>query len=407
MTKILIIEDELSVRNNLLRLLRAEGFDALAAEDGRAGVQVAQTHLPDLILCDIMMPNLDGYGVLDTLRKARETALIPFIFLSAKADRSDLRQGMELGADDYLTKPFTRSELLGAIAARLHRPGTIAQPYTTELQETAERLHSLETNLRHALSRGEFQTFYQPQVDLQSGRISGAEVLLRWQHPTLGFISPAEFIPIAEETGWILPIGEWVLKTACFQSKMWQMAGFAPLKIAVNLSARQFHQSNLSSRIVNILQKTELEPRYLGLELTESTIVKDPESASKILRQLRDLGVEISIDDFGTGYSSLNYLKQFPFDTIKIDQCFIRNIAADSKNAAITTAIMQMARSLRLKVIAEGVETEPELSFLIQNKCDAMQGYLFSRPLTPEEFEKLLLAGKSLALGHCSLAKGN
>lgn len=392
--KILVIEDEPPVRNNLLILLKAEGFDALAAVDGLAGLQLAQTHLPDLILCDIMMPNLDGYGVITALRSSPETASIPFIFLSAKADRSDLRQGMELGADDYLTKPFTRVELLGAIAARFERQVAINQPYSTPPLPAAERLNDIQTSLRHALERREFQPYYQPQIDLHTGKIMGAEVLLRWLHPRQGLVSPLEFIPLAEETGWIIPIGEWVLHTACTQAKAWQIAGLSPLQIAVNLSARQFNQPNLRNRVLQILQETNLEPRYLELELTESTIVENPKIAIQIMSDFKNLGIEISIDDFGTGYSSLNYLKQFPFNTLKIDRLFVSNINNDAKNAAITTAITQMAHTLNLKVIAEGVETQAELSFLCQHNCDAAQGYLFSRPIPAGEFEKMLVADK-------------
>lgn len=222
----------------------------------------------------------------------------------------------------------------------------------------------------------------------------GAEVLLSWLHPRKGLVSPLEFIPLAEETGWIIPIGEWVLHTACTQAKAWQIAGLSPLQIAVNLSARQFNQPNLRNRVVQILQETNLEPKYLELELTESTIVENPKIAIQIMSDFKNLGIEISIDDFGTGYSSLNYLKQFPFNTLKIDRLFVSNINNDAKNAAITTAITQMAHTLNLKVIAEGVETQAELSFLCQHNCDAAQGYLFSRPIPAGEFEKMLVADK-------------
>jgi len=568
MTKILVIEDEEILRTNTLQILKFEDFDTLEAKNGPMGLLLAQEQLPDLILCDILMPELDGYGVLAALQQNPATAAIPFIFLTAKADKTDLRQGMQLGADDYLTKPFTADELVGAITTRLLKQAAIAQSYTTELNQAEEKLNhlihydsltnlpnqlllrerlrqvsadsnkriipivtlslarfeqingtlghlfgdlllkavaerlttcvgaddtvarlradqfaiilttaaqrqeaaniaqtildtlsqpfildshevfiapkigialypfdggdidsliknadiamylakqqeegnyqfynadrdaessgllALEADLHHALERAEFQVYYQPQVDLQTGQITGAEALLRWQHPELGQVSPAKFIPLAEQNGLIVPIGEWVLRTACRQTKRWQAAGSPNLRIAVNLSSHQFSEQNLSQKVAEILDETGLNPNYLELELTESVLIKNPDATTRTLSELKALGIQISIDDFGTGYSSLSYLKQFPFDTLKIDQSFVRDISDDSKNMAITTAIIQMAHSLSLKLVAEGVETEAELSFLYQQHCDEIQGYLFSRPVAAVEFEKLLTTGK-------------
>jgi EAL domain-containing protein (putative c-di-GMP-specific phosphodiesterase class I) len=244
------------------------------------------------------------------------------------------------------------------------------------------------------LEREEFRVYYQPQVNFQTGKIMGAEALVRWQHPEKGLTSPAEFIPAAEETGFIVPLGEWVLQTACRQIQVWQNAGFSGLRVAVNLSPRQFYQPNLSSRVAQFLAQIGLPPSSLELELTESLMVQDSESAIAALKNLKALGVFISIDDFGTGYSSLSYLTQYPFDTLKIDRCFVRNITEDSRNAAIVKAIIEMAHSLGLDVIAEGVETEAEKDFLWRYKCDTMQGYLFSPPLSAADFEQLLGAGK-------------
>jgi diguanylate cyclase (GGDEF)-like protein len=520
------------------------------------------------------MPELDGYGVLTQLQQDVTTAAIPFIFLTAKAERSALRQGIELGADDYLTKPFTPAELLRAITVRLKKRATVTQYYTNQIKQAeagldylvhydslthlpnqrllqkqfnqiqaqlngqaqllpllligldqfsqineafghafsnlllkavAERLVTwvkglghpintlaclnteqftlllkpmqcqqdaakmaqtilgllaqpfelnghkvfitasigitlypndsgefcslatnaemamnrakqrggnhyqfytpdmqvspferlaLEASLRHALERSEFQVYYQPQVDLKTGQIISAEALVRWCHPEHGLISPAKFIPLAEATGLIVPLGEWVLRTACTQAKAWQLANFVPLQVAVNLSVRQFNQPNLSQKVARILQETGLEPQFLDLELTESMLMQDTEAAIKTMIELKALGISISIDDFGIGYSSLSYLQKFCFDTLKIDQCFVRNIDSNPGNAAITAAVTQMAHSLNLKVIAEGVETELELACLRQQQCDAMQGYLFSRPILAIEFEKLLATAK-------------
>jgi len=262
---------------------------------------------------------------------------------------------------------------------------------------SSERL-ALQSSLRHALERQELLVYYQPQVNLKTGKIVGTEALVRWQHPERGLVSPDKFIPIAEETGLIVPIGEWVLKTACQQTKIWQDAGFKALRVAVNLSSRQFSQIDLRHQLVAILMETGLDPKYIELELTESMLVQNTEVAIRRLNALKSLGVEIAIDDFGTGYSSLSYLQQFPFDILKIDRCFIRNITENPSNSAITKAIIEMAKTLNLKLVAEGVETESELSFVCQHQCDGMQGYLFSRPLPAHEFQQLLISNKCLPL---------
>ena len=401
MKKILVIEDEQIIRENILKLLKAEGFDVTGAENGAQGLNAAVSNLPDVIICDVMMPELDGYGVLIALRSNPVTATLPFVFLTGKAERSEMRQGMELGADDYLTKPFTKAELVGAIASRLKKQEAVAEQYNTLrsqssalIPDVADKLQQIKTSLCDALEREEFQLYYQPQVNVQTGKIMSAEALIRWLHPQKGLISPAQFIPSAEATGFIVQLGEWVLQTACRQMQVWQNSGFSGLRVAVNLSARQFHQPDLSSRIAQILAEIGLEPSSLELELTESLMVEDAPSAIATLQQLKSLGVSISIDDFGTGYSSLSYLAQYPFDTLKIDRCFISNITHDRTNAAIVKAIIEMAHSLCLEVIAEGVETKAEKDFLWRYKCDTMQGYLFSPPLPAGDFEQLLAAGK-------------
>lgn len=573
MVKILLIEDEELVRENVLELLDAEGFETCCADNGRVGINIAQQENPDLILCDVMMPELDGYGVLEQVRQNPQTVTIPFIFLTAKAAKGDFRAGMELGADDYLTKPFTRAELLGAVGSQLRKKAAIAARYQSEinktkqelehqirhdsltglpnrlslrenftdilnsrqdkgqntsvipviclcldrfkivkenldslysellLKEVAQRLTScthqsdtvaylnenkyalilptadsqslaaergqeilhalsepfqlndqevfvsgsvgislypnhgdgiedllicanramdyssqnggnqvqfdaptlkvgssdrlaLETSLRYVLERDELQVYYQPRVCLKSGSIVGAEALVRWFNPERGMISPGQFIPIAEESGLIVPISEWIYRTACEQLKIWQSKYAQDLVIAVNLSSRQFVEPNLREHLETILQETQLDPQYLELELTEGMLVQNPPLAKQKLEALNLLGIKIAIDDFGTGYSSLSYLQQFPFEILKIDQCFVRNLTEDATNAAITIAIMQMAHSLNFRVIAEGVETEAELAFLRQHPCDEIQGYFFSPPLPAHKFEELLSTGK-------------
>ncbi|MFW6295788.1 MAG: EAL domain-containing protein [Halothece sp.] len=570
MRKILLIEDEALIRENIVELLEPEGFEMLLAENGHQGIQLVQQEIPDLILCDVMMPEIDGYDVLNFVRQFRKTAIVPFIFLTAKVAKADFRQGMELGADDYLTKPFTRSELLAAIRTQIKKKVAIEQQYQQHLNSviycdrltqlpnrlslrekftdlkskltqsndtnslipvmclsldrfnqisetldddygdlllkaTAERLqtclnskdilaylsenkfaiilgnesqnnlcdqeaiaqfildtiskpflinqkeifvtaslgiahypinatdlekllkkanvamdyaHSqggnqyqfyqqdfkiqasdrliLETSLRYVLERDELQVYYQPSVSLKTGEVVGAEALLRWHSPERGAISPAKFIPIAEETGLIVSLGEWVCRQACQQISSWNRQFIQPLKVAVNLSTRQLIQPNLSQILVNILQETALLPNHLKLELTESILVKDPVLAKEKLNDLKELGIQIAIDDFGTGYSSLSYLQKFPFDFLKIDRCFVSQLADNAQNAAITIAIIQMAHTLNFKIIAEGVETEAELTFLRQHPCDEIQGYLFSPPLPAKDFTKLLESGKHL-----------
>jgi diguanylate cyclase (GGDEF)-like protein/PAS domain S-box-containing protein len=262
--------------------------------------------------------------------------------------------------------------------------------YTAEMNARAERRLTLETSLRHALERGEFLLHYQPQMDLASGEILGAEALIRWQHPDWGLVSPAEFIPLAEETGLILPIGEWVLAEACAQARAWHTAGHARLRIAVNLSGRQLAQKNLTEIVATTLTRCTVARGMLELEITESLLMQDLEQTADTLTSLAALGVTVSMDDFGTGYSSLSYLKRLPIDVLKIDQSFVRDISSDPDDAAIVQAIIAMAHSLGIKVIAEGVETAEQLAFLRQHRCDGMQGYYFSRPLPSEQFTELL-----------------
>ena len=403
MKTILVIEDDYVIRENILKILKAERFDVMGAENGMQGLSLAMSNLPDVILCDVLMPELNGYGVLMALRANPATATVPFVFLTGKTDRAEMRQGMELGADDYLTKPFTKAELVGAIAIRLKKQEAFAELYNTLqiqsnefiIQQNAdEKLAQLKRSLYRALKREEFLVYYQPQISMNTGKIVGAEALVRWQHHEKGLIPPTEFIPVAEKTGFIIPLGEWILQTACKQVQAWKNDGFSGLRVAVNLSPRQFHQPDLSSRVALILEKIGLEPSSLELELTESLMEEDVKSAIATLTQLKNLGISISIDDFGTGYSSLSYLTQYPFDTLKIDRSFVRNITDGSRNAAIVKAIIEMAHSLCLEVIAEGVETQAEKNFLLRSECDVMQGYLFSPPLSAADFEQLLLAGK-------------
>jgi len=564
MMKILIIEDEEAIRENLLELLESEGYEALGADNGRVGLKIAQNAIPDLILCDVMMPELSGYAVLTALQENPILSHIPFIFLTAKSDRLDFRYGMELGADDYLMKPCLPNEILRAVAARLDKKASLNAHYLQELQHqasqdllthlpnrtrlrdlfqtlvensstlvagqeqlipvlcigldrferinhtlgydvgdrllqaTAQRIGDtleatspilarlsddvfvailgehlsrhevmehmetliarlsepftiegenlvmtasigityyprdgqdinplvqnasralnqarekggnkyqfyiptfyvgsgdrliLESHLRYALERQELQVHYQPQVSLQTGQVIGAEALIRWQHPERGWVSPAKFIPIAEETGLIDSIGKWVLVQACQQAKEWQT--FNPnFEVSVNLSPRQLTQLPLHQWLLDTLIQIGYIPQTLELELTESALVEHKQEALKILNSLKSIGVKLALDDFGTGYSSLEYLKDFPFDILKIDRCFIKRIETNIKQQSLVSAIIKMAQSLDIQVVAEGVEKESEVKFLQAQNCEIIQGYYFSKPLTKEDFEEQIL----------------
>ncbi len=260
------------------------------------------------------------------------------------------------------------------------------QYYTPDMNTRAFEFLLLESGLRKALDNEELVVFYQPLLDLKNKKLIGMEALLRWRHPEKGMISPGDFIPLAEETGLIEPIGEWVLRAACTQNKQWQDEGYPPVKVSVNMSGRQFAKKNIAEMIGNILEETGLNPEYLGIEITESVIMQDVKSTISKLKQLQDMGITLSIDDFGTGYSSLSYLKLFPIDNLKIDRSFVFNITSDSTDAAIAASVILLAHSMDLKVVAEGVETEEQLEVLHEQGCDYVQGFLFSKPLAAEEF---------------------
>ncbi len=264
------------------------------------------------------------------------------------------------------------------------------QLYASVMNVSAFKQLLMENSLRRALEKEEFVVYYQPQIDIKTNKIIGAEALVRWQHPDLGLVFPTEFIGLAEETGLIVPIGEWVIRKVCSQSKKWQDAGYEKVCISVNLSARQFQQRNLVSNIAAILQETGLDPQYLGLEITESIAMKNADFTIAALMELKKMKIHLSLDDFGTGYSSLSYLKRFPLETLKIDRSFVRDITTDPNDAAIVTAVVALAHSLKLSVVAEGVETEGQLSFLKSHDCDHVQGYIFSHPLSEENYLKTL-----------------
>ena len=325
--------------------------------------------------------------LLNEIKGARETEDV------CRSIREVFKNPFEATQEVYLTASIGISltsdngngaSILQNAGAALHRAKTTGgnnyKFYTPDMNAAALTRLSLETSLRRAIDNQEFVTFYQPVVDLSLGDIVGLEALIRWHHPERGLLPPVEFLDLAESTGLIVDMSECVLRTACFQTRQWQEQGREKLRVAVNVSARHFRQKDFVERIVNIVSETRLNPESLELELTEGSIMENPESAAEILREIRSLGISVAIDDFGTGYSSMSYLKRFCVDTLKIDRSFVNGVATDTHDAAMVRAMITLARDLDLRVVAEGIETEAQLAFLNQLKCDEGQGYLFAKP---------------------------
>lgn len=554
MVKILCIEDEESIRTDIIEELSEAGYECFGAADGQEGLKAIYDHSPDVVLCDINMPKMDGLQLLRELRTNHpDLSHIPFIFLSAYGKQEEVISGLELGADDYLVKPVDYNllmvklrsslrirdeyesrieyeanfdsntglpnrvlaldrllqelaqahrrkqevavlsiglldfkkitdtlgrnagdQLLKEAAVRLNAcvqegetvahlggyefllivkdedlyserlarsvlnvfaapflledhevtvtvsiglasyPTDAQDPYSLlrsadvalsqatdagganyryfmpSLNDKADNLFEIESFLRHAMERDELSLNYQPLVDIETGSIVGAEALLRWSNPELGFVSPEVFIPIAEKNGMIQEIGDWVLQTSCMQAKQWHDRFGAPFKMAVNMSVRQFSTENVVQTVFDALAQSGLSADSLELEVTEGLLMGDSPLILTSLNKLHEMCVGLSIDDFGTGYSALSYLKKYPFDTLKIDRSFVSGVVHDASNAALVTAIIAMSHGLNLKVIAEGVETAEELAHLQALRCNFVQGYHYSKPLPPDEFAVLM-----------------
>ena len=309
----------------------------------------------------------------------------------------ELHTTVSIGISIFPDDGMANEELISNADVAMYRAKEIGrnnyQFFAQAMNDRSYERLTMENKMRRALERKEFVLYYQPQVNSETGRIIGAEALVRWRQPEMGLVSPGMFIPIAEESGLIVSIGEWVMREACRQNKEWQAEGFLPIPVAVNLSAVQFRQKNLTELVADALQQSGLESRWLELEITESGIMQNADAAVKTLHALKLMGLKLSIDDFGTGYSSLSYLKTFPLDKLKIDQSFVRDITTNQDDAAIVGAIIGMAKSLKLRVIAEGVETIDHLNFLNSSGCIEIQGYYFSRPVPAAEFGQLLQRG--------------
>lgn len=561
--RLVIAEDEEGIRQNLTRMLRLEGFEVWAGENGRLALELVQRHAPDLVISDLMMPELSGDQLILALRADPRTAHIPVVLLTARADRSDVRAGMELGADDYLTKPFQRDELLRSVRARLDKaagqrlaaqrlaeqthnlahfdaatrlpnrnhwqlllgdlltglppgppqalalvvgldnlpqlaqvlragaletlvhalsqrlreaPGLavlprctvgrlaedrfalfVMQPHGLAAQQAADHLLAhlgaaievdgeahfpvvsvgalplaaeaasamgvmgqleqalamarrqsgrrvwvlndgeqaeagaalrLHNDMHLAVARGELRAWYQPQLDAHSGALVGFEALMRWQHPTHGLVFPSVFIPLAEDNGQIVPMGAWMLERACADLLALQRGcapDAPPLRVAVNLSLRQFCDPQVFEHVAQALARSGLAPTQLELEITEGTAMVNQQHTLELLGRFKQLGCMLALDDFGTGYSSLAYLKRFPLDVMKIDQSFVRHILSDKEDRAIVHAIITLAHHLGMKVIAEGVEQAAQQQLLASMGCELVQGYLHGRPMPLDE----------------------
>jgi EAL domain-containing protein (putative c-di-GMP-specific phosphodiesterase class I) len=312
-------------------------------------------------------------------------------------DRQDLHVTASIGVSVYPDDGLEAETLIRNADTAMYQAKENGrqgyQFFKPEMNVRAVERQFIEESLRRAVERHEFALHYQPKIDLRTAAITGAEALIRWVHPTRGLVPPAEFIPVAEDCGLILPIGTWVMREACAQAQAWMDAGLPVTTMAVNVSAMQFRHENFMEGLSAILSETGLDPGSLELEVTESVLMKHAEAAASILQALRATGVQVAIDDFGTGYSSLGYLRKFPLDALKIDQSFVRQISTTGEDTAIVAAVIGMAQRLKLRVIAEGVETLEELEFLRAHECDEAQGYYFSPPVPPEQFARLLTTG--------------
>lgn len=364
------------------------GFDVLGqpgADEFELGLSRVGNETLTVLLRE-QVRSQDAYKVSRRIRQSTDRTVL--------VDGDDVKVNFNIGIAVY---PGDAESALGMVkcaeeamyCAKQHGRNNI-QFYTSSMNTATFESLTLEASLRRAIENDELAVFYQPKVEIATNKIIGMEALVRWKHPELGMVSPAQFIPIAEETGLIIPIGEFVLRTACRQNKLWQEQGLDPIRMAVNLSSIQFRRPDLFDNVIGVLEEFKLDPEWLELEITESILLKNVEATISALHRLKRAGIHLSIDDFGTGYSSLSYLKRFPVDTLKIDQSFIREVTSNADDASITTSIILMGHSLKLKVIAEGVETKSQLAFLRVLECDEVQGYFFSAPVPAEEATALL-----------------
>ena len=375
--------------DELLKIIAGRMVDSVRAAD-----TVVRLGGDEFVILLLDQPSADI--VCETVEKLKTV-----IAETVQVKGHDFKVTASIGVATYPNDGTDADSLLANADAAMYRAKETGrdnfQFYTQSLNKEANEKFQLQTDLRRAIGRSEFILLYQPQVELRTGRVFAVEALIRWNHPTLGVIPPIKFIPLAEACGLIVPIGDWVLHEACRQNKAWQDAGLPSVNISVNISARQFREKDLVSRVVRALQTSGLDGQFLELELTESLIMQDVEAAVATMKELQGLGVQLSIDDFGTGYSSLSSLKTFPVARLKIDKSFINDLGTNENDNAVASAVISLGQKLNLKVIAEGVETDEQVAFLRDNNCDEMQGYHFSRPLAPGDIGDVLEAPRRLS----------
>lgn len=361
--------------------------DTLALADGDAPLGLARLGGDEF--CILLTEISQFHDAARVARRILESLAEPF-----KLDDNELFVTTSIGISLFPSDGDTPEALIKNADAAMYYAKSQGrnnyQFYGKTMNSRALEKLAMESQLRKAIERSEFELHFQPKLDLRSGRISGAEALIRWRHPELGMVPPIDFIPLAEESGLIVPIGEWVLRAACDQNKRWQASGLPPIHVAVNISSPHFRHSGLLPMVARTLHETGLRPDCVEVEVTESMLMDDMEATLATLHKLKDMGLRLAIDDFGTGYSSLSYLKRFPLDALKVDRSFVKDTPGAADDAAITSAIIAMAHSLKLEVVAEGVETEAQLGFLKARDCEYAQGYLISRPLAAEDFMALL-----------------
>ena len=376
-----------------------EIFDAFGQEIGARVLQAVSQRFQEHISEDAILAKVDDtqFGLIEKKIKS-QNELETFIQKFYKSCNTPYELNgklivceIKIGVSQYPENATNANKLIQNAIIAANRAKIIQNPfelYIAEMNATLEARRTIVGEMHHALENNQFKLFYQPQVIAHSGKIVGAEALIRWIHPDKGMISPGLFIPAAEESGIIIPLSEWVLKEACNQIAKWSKEGIN-IKVGVNVSAKQFNQSDLIGKVKYVIEETCISPNQLELELTEGLVIHDIEKTIQIMTELRKLGVELALDDFGTGYSSLSYLKRFPIQKLKIDRAFVMDIDSESDEVEITSGIIQLGHALKLKVITEGVENKAQLEYLIKHKCDLIQGFYFGKPMPPEEFETL------------------
>ncbi len=414
-TRILIVEDEILIAHQLAMKLQRFGYEVAGmVASGEEAIREAVAQRPDLVLMDIVIKgSMDGTEAGAIIQRDHG---IPVIYLTAYADDATIAKAERSGGYGYVLKPFQEREVHAMIKLALNRyrdDSKLLQTLSVAeglgealrsslanmiLQVSRSDQPALESELASAINRNELEIFYQPQLSLVTGKIVGVEALLRWHHPERGLLTPNCFIRLAEDSGLIHPIGAWVLERSALQVKDWQTRFDPAIRLGVNVSIRQSKKEGFVEQVANIIKLTGFSASLLELEMTETLALDKTPAETQTLERLKDLGVRLAIDDFGTGYSALSYLYMFPFDCLKIDHSFVRHISDNPNYIAIIEAIIQMAGNLNLCTVAEGVEKETELAFLIEKGCSAMQGYLFSPPVPVQDMEVMLAEKRCLAV---------